>query len=148
METTRTFERRPAGAALVLLATLWCPAARADSPLTSCDFHEAYADVPAVAHALEAGLDDETMEALDDPAVPHDVRAAIVNALGWRVDDQAFARRYLGHIAATHGKSEGELKLADLTRLEFHGPAAELDKLRPRCEPLNPAWFVLECGVK
>ena len=39
------------------------------------------------------------------------------------------------------------LTLSDLVRLELHGPAAELDKLRPRCGPLNPAWFVYQCGV-
>ena len=39
------------------------------------------------------------------------------------------------------------LKLSDLVRLEFHGPAAELDKLRERCAPLNPAWFVSQCGI-
>ena len=40
------------------------------------------------------------------------------------------------------------LRNSDLVRLEIHGPAAELDKLRPRCGPLNPSWFVFECGVK
>ena len=39
------------------------------------------------------------------------------------------------------------LKLSDLARLELHGPAAELDQLRPRCGPLTPAWFVYQCGV-
>lgn len=39
------------------------------------------------------------------------------------------------------------LKNSDLVRLELHGPAAELDKLRPRCGPLNPAWFVFQCGL-
>jgi len=39
------------------------------------------------------------------------------------------------------------LKQAELARLEIHGPAAELDKLRPRCGPLNPAWFVFQCGI-
>jgi quinol monooxygenase YgiN len=39
------------------------------------------------------------------------------------------------------------LTLSDLLRLELHGPAAELDKLRPRCGPLNPAWFIHQCGV-
>ena len=39
------------------------------------------------------------------------------------------------------------LTLSELLRLEFHGPAAELDKLRPRCAPLNPAWFVHQCGI-
>ena len=39
------------------------------------------------------------------------------------------------------------LTMSDLVRLEFHGPAAELDKLRERCAPLNPAWFVSQCGI-
>ena len=39
------------------------------------------------------------------------------------------------------------LKHSELVRLEIHGPAAELDKLRPRCGPLNPAWFVFQCGI-
>ena len=39
------------------------------------------------------------------------------------------------------------LKNSDLVRLELHGPAAELDQLRPRCGPLNPAWFVFQCGL-
>ena len=42
---------------------------------------------------------------------------------------------------------EEMLKNSDLIRLEIHGPAAELDKLRPRCGPLNPAWFVFQCGI-
>ena len=39
------------------------------------------------------------------------------------------------------------LKHAELLRLEIHGPALELDKLHPRCGPLNPAWFVFQCGI-
>ena len=39
------------------------------------------------------------------------------------------------------------LTLSDLTRLEFHGPAAEIDQLREPLAALNPAWFVRECGV-
>ena len=34
-------------------------------------------------------------------------------------------------------------KMADL-RLELHGPANELDKLRERLADLNPVWFVVE----
>ena len=46
------------------------------------------------------------------------------------------------------GELLGEmLTHCDLARLELHGPAAELDKLRPRCGPLNPAWFVFQCGI-
>ena len=36
------------------------------------------------------------------------------------------------------------LKIADLTRLEVHGPAAELEKLREPLAHLNPQWFVLD----
>lgn len=36
------------------------------------------------------------------------------------------------------------LTIADLTRLEVHGPAEELDKLRAPLAHLNPAWFTLE----
>lgn len=39
------------------------------------------------------------------------------------------------------------LKLADLLRLEIHGPAAELDKLRGPLAEYQPQWFVYACGV-
>lgn len=39
-------------------------------------------------------------------------------------------------------------KLADVMRLEIHGPAAELEKLRQPLAGYNPAYFEQECGVK
>jgi hypothetical protein len=39
------------------------------------------------------------------------------------------------------------LKITDLTRVEVHGPAAELEKLKGPLAALKPAWFVYECGV-
>lgn len=38
------------------------------------------------------------------------------------------------------------LKIADLMRLEVHGPAAELEKLGQPLAHLNPQWFVLHEG--
>jgi quinol monooxygenase YgiN len=38
------------------------------------------------------------------------------------------------------------LKMADLTRVELHGPADELDKLRKPLSHLNPTWFVLNAA--
>jgi hypothetical protein len=35
------------------------------------------------------------------------------------------------------------LKLADLIRVEVHGPAQELEKLKGPLAHLNPAWFIL-----
>ena len=40
------------------------------------------------------------------------------------------------------------LTMADLTRVEVHGPAAELEKLKEPLAHLNPAWFSIECSVK
>lgn len=40
------------------------------------------------------------------------------------------------------------LKIADLTRLDVHGPAAELEKLKEPLAHLNPKWFVLEASLK
>ena len=36
------------------------------------------------------------------------------------------------------------MKIADLARVEVHGPAAELEKLKEPLAHLTPAWFVLE----
>jgi len=38
------------------------------------------------------------------------------------------------------------LKIADLTRLEVHGPTAELEKLKGPLAHLNPAWFAIEAS--
>jgi hypothetical protein len=60
----------------------------------------------------------------------------------------ADADAVLAHLANV-GPELGEmLKIAALTRLELHGPAAELDKLRGPLADLKPAWFVFECGVQ
>ena len=40
------------------------------------------------------------------------------------------------------------MKIATLTRLELHGPAAELDQLRGPMAQMNPAWFALEVGLR
>ncbi len=64
--------------------------------------------------------------------------------------DEVFCREaYVGAEGAqAHLDNVGELlgemmKIADLARLEIHGPAAELDKLRGPLAAFNAAWFVL-----
>ncbi len=39
------------------------------------------------------------------------------------------------------------MKIADLTRIEVHGPATELDKLRKPLAHLKPQFFTLELGL-
>ena len=43
---------------------------------------------------------------------------------------------------------EEVLKIAELTRLEVHGPEAELAKLRQPIADLNPEFFALEYGFR
>jgi hypothetical protein len=35
------------------------------------------------------------------------------------------------------------MKMAELVRLEVHGPAMQLEKLKEPLAHLNPAWFTL-----
>ncbi len=39
------------------------------------------------------------------------------------------------------------LTMTDLTRIELHGPAEELEKLKEPLAHLNPAWFTLEATL-
>jgi len=40
------------------------------------------------------------------------------------------------------------MKMAGLTRIEVHGPAAELEKLKKPLAHLNPAFFALERALE
>jgi quinol monooxygenase YgiN len=58
------------------------------------------------------------------------------------------AEAALAHVGNV-GPALGELlKLATLARLEVHGPAAELEKLKGPMGALKPVWFVYETGVQ
>ena len=69
--------------------------------------------------------------------------------------DEVFCREgYVGAAGAmAHLANVGDLlaeglKIADLTRLEIHGPAAELDQMRGPLAAYKPAWFVREAGLR
>jgi quinol monooxygenase YgiN len=53
----------------------------------------------------------------------------------------------LAHLENVGGLLAEMLTMADLTRLELHGPAKELNKLKEPLAHLNPAWFTLETSV-
>jgi hypothetical protein len=54
----------------------------------------------------------------------------------------ADAEGLLVHLDSVGSLLAEGLKIADLTRLEVHGPAGELDKLRGPLAHLNPVWFI------
>lgn len=52
---------------------------------------------------------------------------------------------HLDNVGAILGEA---LKIADITRLEVHGPAAQVDQLRGPLADLNPQFFILEYGFR
>lgn len=58
------------------------------------------------------------------------------------------AEGLLAHLDNVGALLEQALKIADITRLEVHGPENELAKLRQPLEQLSPQYFVLEYGFR
>jgi quinol monooxygenase YgiN len=58
------------------------------------------------------------------------------------------AAALLAHLGNVGAQVERMLTLSALERLEVHGPATELDKLKGPLAGLKPAWFVSECGMQ
>jgi quinol monooxygenase YgiN len=54
------------------------------------------------------------------------------------------AEALLEHLDNVRAMLAETLTMADLIRLEVHGPATQLDKLKEPLAHLNPAWFVLQ----
>ena len=110
---------------LVLFILITCcivvtaPIVRADTTLTSTNFAVVYQDVDIVRRASQKRLDEQVFKALSNPDVPNDVRAAIINALGWSFTGQQNAKVYFGYIASTYRKKPPELTIAELTPEEL-----------------------------
>jgi hypothetical protein len=60
----------------------------------------------------------------------------------------ADAEGALAHVTSVGALLDKMLAISTLTRLEVHGPAAELEKLKGPFGGLKPSWFTYECGVK
>lgn len=54
------------------------------------------------------------------------------------------AEGLLAHLENVGALLAEVMKMADLTRIEVHGPAAELDKLKKPLAHLNPAYFIIQ----
>jgi quinol monooxygenase YgiN len=59
----------------------------------------------------------------------------------------ADAEGTLAHLANVEELLGEMLKVSDLLRLEFHGPAAEIEKLKEPLAALKPDWFVYDSGL-
>ena len=63
-------------------------------------------------------------------------------------EDYEDAEGVLTHLENVGSLLEEALKIADLGRLEIHGPEKELAKLREPLASLNPQFFTLEYGFR
>lgn len=57
------------------------------------------------------------------------------------------AAAVLAHLTNVGPLLEELLKIVDLIRLEIHGPAAELERLKAPFAAFNPIWFAYQNGV-
>jgi quinol monooxygenase YgiN len=57
------------------------------------------------------------------------------------------AEGVLAHLAGIEALLKELMKIADRTRLEVHGPRAELEKLKEPLAAAGATWFVRECGA-
>jgi len=62
-------------------------------------------------------------------------------------EDYESAEGVLAHLENVGALLTEMLTLADLIRIEVHGPAEELEKLKGPLAHLNPAWFALEATL-
>ena len=60
----------------------------------------------------------------------------------------ADAEGLLAHLENVGPLLDRALKIAEITRLEVHGPEDELAKLREPLAELEPQFFTLECGFR
>jgi quinol monooxygenase YgiN len=58
------------------------------------------------------------------------------------------ADAFLVHLVSISPLLGALMQISDLVRLEVHGPAAELEKLREPLAAMPAAWFVYECGLQ
>ena len=59
----------------------------------------------------------------------------------------ASAEGVLAHLDNVGALLAEMVTMADLIRVELHGPAEELEKLKGPLAHLNPAWFTLEASL-
>jgi quinol monooxygenase YgiN len=58
------------------------------------------------------------------------------------------AEGVLAHLKSVDALLSQLLKIAEVTRLEIHAPAAEIDKLREPLSAFNPDFFTMEIGFR
>lgn len=58
------------------------------------------------------------------------------------------AEAVLAHVQNVGALLGEAAKISDMVRLEIHGPAKEIDKLRGPAAAMKPQFFLAECGFR
>lgn len=139
-------------AAVVAAAIGMC---HADSPLTSTDFSKAYMDIPIVQQAASEGVMSlELAEYLSSPDVSIDIKAALIDALGWSVNGKHNAELYRYYLALRYRRPLDEptpdLLMADemfclgyLTAMDDYFHVEKAIPLLARARARNPKSFTV-----
>ncbi len=82
----------------------------ADSPLTSTDFADAYANEEIVIKASKTNgvLTNELMDYLTDQKNPLDVKMALINKLGWNINNKNNAEIFMNYLKLKYKYSDME----------------------------------------
>lgn len=74
----------------------------ADSPITSTDFSDAYLDIEIVKKAKAEGiLNLEVAKYLSSPTNPIDIKAAVINALSWKLEGKPMQICFLNYFTTS-----------------------------------------------
>lgn len=79
----------------ILLFVLPSFMGKADSPLTSTPFWQAYEDVKQVQYAKENGLDKKVLKWLTSDGMTCDIKLAIINSFGW---SSGYTEKFENHL--------------------------------------------------
>jgi hypothetical protein len=109
-------KKRLLAVATILLLGLPAAPSLADSPITSTPFADAYQDSEIISKAKQTGvLDLEMAQYLSSRSIPIDIKAAIINALSWKVEGKQNATLYRYFLGLTYGKTIEQLNPKELT---------------------------------
>ena len=108
---------------ILLIAFLMCVSvqqAKADSPLTSTYFASYYYEYPIVGQAeTSRGLNAAIMAYLADDNNLLDVKAAVINAIGWNYESTSNASQFWDYLATKHGLTSQTLTMSSLNAHEL-----------------------------
>jgi hypothetical protein len=121
--------------AILFLALIVSPfLSKADSPLTSTPFADAYQDQKMVKYAASTGkVDKKIAKYLMNPSKPVDVKAAIANAIGWDTEGKNNSKIFLQYLINKYGSEQAVRSQADASELMLVGYFKAMDNyFRPQ----------------